>query len=491
MALRIDADALKRLSREDQEEIEKELGRYEAAVERNPLWHWRPHVKQHEFLSWHKEFGTKLFAGGNQSGKTTCGLADDIIQCVDDAALPPHLRQYKHWQPPFYGRIICPDFSTTLCGVVIPKLQELVPKDQLVGGSWKKAYDKTLHVLNFKNGSRLDFLTFEQDLNKFGGATLDRVHMDEEPPGEAGRQIFHESRIRVMRRKGEIMLTMTPLLGLSWSFDTIYEKRNEDDTFCVEVDMDDNPHLTEEGKAASLTDLTDLERQARKEGKFVHFGGLVYPEYDPEAHTVRELPSRRHLQGQTIVVSIDPGVRKTAVVWVAFDKDNVAVVFDELYVDQATVELVAGQVKERNEHWGVKPNYVIDPSARNRTLINAEQIQIAYMRNGITAMPGQNALEPGILQLKRRLQHQAIFFSPTCTRLAWELRRYRIDEKKDQFAVVKEHDHLMDALRYACMTMTWGVTASKPKSKPLVWEYGKIPPRSQLVIPPKQSSQWW
>jgi hypothetical protein len=56
----------------------------------NPLRHWYPHEKQAEFLRSRDRF--KWMLGGNQSGKTTVCTVDDLIQAVDEDALPDHLK---------------------------------------------------------------------------------------------------------------------------------------------------------------------------------------------------------------------------------------------------------------------------------------------------------------------------------------------------------------------------------------------------------------
>src|SRR5690606_27497139 len=118
---------------------------------------------------------------------------------------------------------------------------------------------------------------------------------------------------------------------------------------------------------------------------------------------------------QSVVVGIDPGLNRTGVVWVAFDNDNVALVFDELYPEQEIVENIARKIKATNAKWGIEPDYyVIDPSARNRATVNAEAVESAYMRAGIPTIHGQNVRAAGILEVKRRLQQQGLVVSESC-----------------------------------------------------------------------------
>lgn len=438
-------------------EAEKLLRELSEAFERNPLERFVPMPVQAEFLG--LDAKVRGYMGGNRAGKTTVGVVDDLIQACDREALPSRLRVFKRWEPPFYCRIVTPDFTSTMEGVIFQKLREWCPRGQLRGGSWDKAYDKQLRKLHFANGSWFDFLTYEQDLDKFGGAALHRVHFDEEPPGEKGRLIYNESRMRLIDYGGEVVFTMTPLLGISWTFDEVWERRLEPGFGVVQASTFDNVHLPREEIEEATRGLTEEEKKARLEGRFVHFGGLVFPEFSDEKLT-SVTPER--LRGQQVVVGIDPGIRWHGVVFVAFDNDNSAVVFDELLLENHTVPMAAQRIKEKLAKWGVRKQvFVIDPSARNRNAVNAEQVEGAYHREGIHVMPGQNALEAGVFEVKRRLQGGMLSVDRECTRLVWEFGRYRVDEKPDGFAVVKENDHCLDALRYALMLRPWNV-ADRP-----------------------------
>jgi phage terminase large subunit-like protein len=455
-----DADAYARLSEAERAEVDALLLQLDELRRDNPLAFFQPHEKQEPFLAALER--VKLFLGGNRSGKTTCGVVDDLIQAVDRDALPAHLLPYKRWDPPFFCWIVVPSFDI-LDSVLLQKLREWAPKAQLHGGDFDSAYEKQRKILRFKNGSWFAFKTFEQDVDKFSGAALHRVHFDEEPP----EPIFNECLMRLIDYDGQAVFSMTPLLGLSWVFDRLYERRHESkDIAVVEVDMDDNPHLSESAKEAALEGLTDEERAARKEGRFVHFAGMVFPEFKDKLHvTIR--PDKRTIEKQSVVVGIDPGIRWTGVSFVAFDDENLALVFDELYVEQHTVPMVADAIHAKLARWGVKPQfYVIDPSARNRTQINADAVEAEFQRHGIYCAHGQNDRESGILTMKRRLQGDppSLLISETCHRLIREIGMYRYDPKAENtFDVLKINDHVLDATRYALMSRAWGVVKSPEK----------------------------
>jgi phage terminase large subunit-like protein len=274
---------------------------------------------------------------------------------VDRASLPEELLPYKQWEPPFYCRIIAPDFVSTMEGVIFHKLREWVPRGQLKGGSWDEAYNKQRRILQFANGSRFEFMTFEQDLDKFSGTALHRVHYDEEPP----EQIRSENQMRLIDYGGDELFTMTPLMGMTWMFNKIWERRTHAGYEVVQVDMDDNPHLNQAAKERLLEGLTTEERQARKEGRFVHFAGMVFPEFTDGGHVITP-PDKRTIRDQSIIVGIDPGIRWTGICFIAFDDENSALVFDELYLEQQTVPNVANAIKVKLAEWGVDTGLLCD-----------------------------------------------------------------------------------------------------------------------------------
>lgn len=467
--LKIDRAAIEELPVDQQAHARELLVAYEDALKKNPLLGYEPHPKQIEFHESHEQL--KAFLGGNRSGKTTAGVLDDLIQAVDRTCLPEHLVAYKKWEPPFYCRIIVPDFTSTLEGVIFQKLREWAPKDQLVGDRFDKAYDKTRRKLHFKNGSIMDFLTFEQDLDKFGGAALHRVHYDEEPPSNIRR----ESTMRLIDYGGDELFTMTPLHGMSWMYDDIWDpwtKGTLTEATVVLVDMDDNPHLDEKTKLRALAGLTREEREARKSGRFVHFAGMIYDEFSRNTHVIPELD--RLPPNVRVFVGIDPGMRHMAgVLWCYLNAEDTLVVFDEMPLQGAIVKQVCEGIKLRNRRWGTQTEkevipcnpayYVIDPAARNVNHQTGRSDQMEYMDHGIVTILGQNSVTAGIDRVKARLQAHRLLVTANCQETIDEFRKYRWatatrteDDPKEK--PVKTDDHLLDALRYIVMSRPYKPT---------------------------------
>jgi hypothetical protein len=357
-------------------QVQELLAQYNKALEENPLYAYKPHDKQHAFHSNRRK--VKVFLGGNRSGKSTAGVLDDIIQAVDRDVVPEHLQQFKIWEPPFKCRIITPDLKRSHAAV-IETLRRWVPRGQLRGGSFDKAYEKQEKILHFSNGSFIEFMSSEQDLDQFGGSTRHRIHYDEEPDGDKGEAIREECSVRLWETRGDELFTFTPLNGLGWCFDEFEEEKGpevekevwlSDRMVVVGVDVEDNSdHLPMDEVLRELDRLPEKVREARKSGKFAHFKGLVYEMFDRDLHVVPK-PSRAHVQSLPLLVeAIDPGVNVTAVLFAGIDKENSILVYDELHLsDEAAIpENAAKLIRQKRELWGVQPKYTfIDPASRIR-----------------------------------------------------------------------------------------------------------------------------
>lgn len=464
--LRIDRAAIGRLPEDKQSEALRALEAYEAALRQNPLLGYEPHPKQIVFHEGREQI--KAFLGGNRSGKTTAGVLDDVIQAVDRDCLPQRLLRYKKFDPPFHCRLVCPG-EDLLESVIFQKLREWTPKSQLVGDRFDKAYEKSRGILHFKNGSFFDFLTYGQDLDKFGGTAKHRVHYDEEPP----REIRQEGKMRLLDYEGaDEIFTMTPFSGMNWMFDEIWEawqKGELEDGKVVVVDLDENPYISEKQKKKLLKGYSREELEARKSGRFVHFHGMIYGEFKRNEHVIPELTELPG--GVNVYVGIDPGVRHmAAVVWAYLNQEDTLVVFDELALQGHTVKQVCEKIKLVNQKWGQRTQtgaivplmpswYVIDPSARNIMHQTGRSDQMEYTDNGIITILGQNDVTAGINRVKERLQAYKLLVAANCTETISQFRKYRWstpnrteDDPKER--PVKTYDHHLDALRY--------VVASKP-----------------------------
>ena len=87
----------------------------------------------------------------------------------------------------------------------------------------------------------------------------------------------------------------------------------------------------------------------------------------------------------------------------------------------------------------------VDPASRGRGQHDGQQLFQNYIDLGLSLTPADNGVESGIMDVLSRLSTGRLKLFDTLQNTLAEIRLYRRDEKG---RVVKEFDHLMDALRY-------------------------------------------
>jgi phage terminase large subunit-like protein len=166
----------------------------------------------------------------------------------------------------------------------LPNLRQWLPPSALINGSWEDSYNAAKHLLTLDNDSELEIMSYEQDLDKFAGVPRHFIHFDEEPP----KNIFGECKARLVDYRGSYWLTMTPVDGMTWTYDEIFEPGMNGDPLIdvIVVDMTDNPHINQEEIADFLSGLDKEERIIRGKGEYIAIGGLVFKFFNSEVHVI-------------------------------------------------------------------------------------------------------------------------------------------------------------------------------------------------------------
>ena len=440
--------------------------------------------KQHEFMA----SMTRIVAAfaGNRFGKTTANVVWAIIQHTPVDMLPERLRPFKRPRKdygPVNGRYLLPSIKSILT-IVLPEFRRWCPPAILKDQSWAKAWSTQHSILSFDDGGRLEFYTYEQEPAVMVGATLDYVIYDEPPP----EGHFHENLVRTTDRAGCHRFGMTPVNmkggGIGWIKREILDAKEDPNITVIRATIHDNPQLSPEEIEFTLSQFPEDERQAREFGDFVHFGGMIYPGgfeqilvdpvYPPPDGD--RLPPER-LRGCDIYVGIDPGLKNAAFIWVAWDRDGTALAFAEVVLKEKTPLDYVRAIRIVNSRYRLQqaPVYVIDPSAKNRSLTNAQSIQSELQIQGISTIPGQNDVQAGVQNVRRRIKEGALLIGENLTGLRGEAEEYRMDDTDDgEFKVVKENDHRLDALRYVMMTRPYyGNVAARLREES--WQPGIAP----------------
>ncbi len=417
---------------------------------------YKPHAKQVDF---HKaEQRRRLYIGGNRSGKTTGGIVEDIWWLTKRH---PYRRIPDG---PVFGRIVCVDFLNGIEKIIKPQLKRWIPPSELRGGCWADAYEAGIRTLFFENGSFVELMSYDQDLDKFAGTSRHFIHFDEEPP----EAIYTENMARLVDTRGSMWMTMTPVEGMTWIFDEIYEKgRMGDKNISItEVDMAENPHLDPEAVAEYLDSLSEDERDARGSGKFIQMGGLVYKAFKPEIHVVDPIDFKDIARKEfKHYMSLDHGFNNpTAVEWHAVDRDNNVLTFDEHYEAGRIIDYHAAVIKDRNKDHGRTPDIsVCDPALEQRQGVTGTSIRTEYAIRGIGFVLGNNDVQTGVVKVNEYLttlneRGRPLWqITSNCGNLIRELLRLRWQtwsSKKQQQTnnpyekIHKKDDHACDSSRY-------------------------------------------
>lgn len=437
----------------------------------NPNIHgYKPHDKQKEF---HQAIDkSKLYLGGNRGGKTVGG-------CVEDIWWATGQHPYRDTpRPPIRGRVVAVDFEQGVDRIILPEITRWLPPSQLINGSWEDSYKKGSHTLTLSNGSFIEFMSYDQDIDKFAGTSRHFIHYDEEPP----KSIFTECNARLVDTGGSYWLTMTPLLGMaSFIYDDIYlpGKIAGSGIKVVQVEMMDNPYISAIEAERFLSGLSADERKAREKGEFVQIGGLAFKIFRPDVHVIpADQFSYAPLQWMQYA-SMDHGYNNpTSWHYTTTSPAGIAVTWDELYQNETTVPQWAQMLHERNREPGRRaPDvYVGDPAIKQRAGQTGMSIQAAYAQEGIPIVLGNNDQRLGVDKINDYLRIPQWFITDRCPNLIRQMTRTRWKtwanaKQRDSNDVIEQlHDydkHATDDIRYLFATVLPKVKAdhSKPVRK--------------------------
>jgi hypothetical protein len=212
----------------------------------------------------------------------------------------------------------------------------------------------------------------------------------------------------------------------------------------IMVGWGDVPHLSEEQKKSILSGIPPWQRQARTLGLPSIGAGAIYP-LDEGDITVAPFEIPHHwARGY----GFDTGWNRTAAIFLARDPDSGGwVAYKEYYRGKVDPAIHVRGLEQLGADWMTG---VIDPAARGQRGLAGEKLLDVYREMGLKLELADNAVGAGITMVWDWLSTGKLkLFSNLSNTLA-EFRLYQRDEKGN---IVKAHDHLMDALRYAVMTL--------------------------------------
>lgn len=395
----------------------------------------------------------RLFMAANRVGKTLAAAYE--ITCHVSGRYPEWWTGKKFIEPTDWwvcgkdSKTILEILQNTLLGPVGEFGTGMIPYNSLDFETLKEAKKADTGVSLFRikhssgNYSTISFKAYESGRQSFEG-TARCIWLDEEPPLD----VFTECLLRTATDDNILMMTFTPLKGIS---DTITNFLGG--TSFVEgpvgigkhvtmASWDDVPHLNERDKEILIASIPPWQRDSRTRGIPQLGSGAIYPIPETEI-TVDpfDIPKTwKRMYG------MDVGWNRTAAIWFAQNPDSGTwYAYSEHYKGEAEPSIHAQSIHARGK-W--IPG-AIDTAARGRSQIDGDNLWQMYKDLGLQINKADKSVETGLYTCWELLSTGQVKIFKTLKNFFDEYRVYQRDEKGK---VVKQHDHLMDAFRYAMMS---------------------------------------
>ena len=439
----------------------------------NWLLSYKPYAKQQFFHACGKDFRERLFRAGNQLGKTLSGAAEVGMHLCGRY---PTWWEGKVFDRPTRWMSGSESAELTRKGVQrlllgVPEDRQAwgtgsIPKDCIVGWSMRSGVADavaSITIKHFTNGvhdgnSTIQFASYDQGRTKWQADTLDGVWFDEEPPPE----VYSEGITRTNTTMGLVILTMTPLFGMSevvrrFMMDPTPDRKD----ICMTID--DVDHYTKEERERIIASYPAHEQEARTKGYPSMGSGRIFPVVE----STITCPPFAIPDHWAQIIGIDFGHdHPTAAVKLAWDRDNDVVYVTNCYKRRGTAATDLG-ISPITMHtasvkpWGPWPvAWPHDGLQHDKG--SGMELASQFRDEGLDMLPfrathppvppqkegeGGNSVEAGIsdildLMLTGRwkvFSHLAEWFD--------EFRIYHRKEGK----IVKEFDDILSASRYARM----------------------------------------
>jgi hypothetical protein len=401
-----------------------------------------------------------IIVGGNRSGKTS-GMLDMLVAHAlggDHPAVVEWCRQngLPNTIPPGPAEVfLVAQSSSDSMRYHRPDIDERVGE----GKEWTNRNGKgeallTIRVPGYDEPAKIWFKSLDQKRKSFQGVSLRFVGIDEEPLGEEGQGILDECLLRVADQRGLVVISMTPLAGLTWMYDRYFTGKEQPGVRIYTLDTLDNPHLPRDFFEALFAGLDADALAQRRHGQFRSRSGAVYQAwapgdgtrfgpghvYDPEDFEIpADWPRYR---------CADFGLRvPTCVLWLAVGDDDTVYVYDEHYEAERTWDEHGAIAAERERGQSVQCGWA-DPSG--------EEAIATFAAHGVLFALANREVKAGIDEVKDRLRLQKdnrprLKVSRRCVNLIREFPDYVWDANRKDDVPVKKNDHALDALRYGLM----------------------------------------
>lgn len=432
------------------------------------LFRHNPYPWQRDFHNAGRDYTDRMIIAGNRVGKTVTAAYE--IACHATGLYPDWWQGVKHESPilAWCGGVTnesLRDISQKelLGGVGDAFGTGFIPKDRLGKPNMRMAGisgvvdSVTVRHVSGRQ-SEIVWKSYEQGWQKWQGTAVDYVWLDEDPNDI---RLFTEAQTRLMTKRGRMLVTFTPLLGVTPMLQHFYDLG--DRVYIKNVTWDEAPHLSAADKASMLEKYPEHERETRSKGIPMRGEGVVFP----FAESVIKCDPFQIPRFWPQIIGIDFGYdHPAATVKLAIDPDT-----DTVYVIAANKErkmdALAHAEKIRRMggggHDGGTP--VAWPhDGMNTEKGKGEQLISSYRQHDLNLLGksarykddvgGGQSREKSVMEIYERIRTGRFKVFSTLNDWFEEFRNYHRDNNK----IVDRMDDLLSATFYAYMMRRYAVS---------------------------------
>jgi phage terminase large subunit-like protein len=297
--------------------------------------------------------------------------------------------------------------------------------------------------------SSLQLLSYDMGRSKWQADTVDLAWMDEEPPAE----IYTEALTRTNVASGPVILTATPLNGMTEIIGYFYPKPNTPQRSLTMMTIDDVDHYTAAQKATIIAQYPAHEREARLRGIPMLGSGRIFP-LPEEAIRCEPFAIPAHWPQ---INAIDFGWdHPFAAVSLAWDREADCVYVHKTYREsQATPPIHVAAVLP----WGdwiptAWPHDGLNSEKGTGVALKAVYTELNLLPERAEDESGSISVEAGLLEMLTRMQTGRFKVFAHLGDWFEEFRQYHRKAGK----IVKLRDDLISATRYGVVSLRFAET---------------------------------
>lgn len=209
----------------------------------------------------------------------------------------------------------------------------------------------------------------------------------------------------------------------------------------------DNPHIPKENLDAEKARLTEEFFTQEYMAEFAKFTGLIFTEFDEKRH----VQNFEVDENWSFYRSIDFGASDpNAVSFIGVDKDDVAYLFDEIYISDIRTSELAELIKQKSAHRYFVASYA-DSAGKQLIIDLAEHGVYSIPVKKNTGEGNRQWIIAGINQIQQRFKDNKIIIHPRCKATIKEYMSY--SWRKDRLGEAvnlpeDKNNHIIDENRY-------------------------------------------